>query len=263
MTPNARASARPEDALPPLALDTGWRGAVAAAVVFAVASLLGFVKRNEVVAGLALGGFAVAIIGVLVCALVSRHSRPVLRQLISSSHFVCWRYSEAEWERHLASTKQTLSVTKLMFYLATAILVTTVIAGLIDASYRASVGMSQPSPYDAVHLIVPMSIPIGVVLSVGVICDAVTAWYRRAMRRGGRVAYIGPDALYFSGQIAYARLRAGWKIQLIEGNRPSITFEHFGYRNQQRLDIPVPEGRENEARELLEKVRRSWPLTHP
>jgi hypothetical protein len=261
MTMIARAGARSDEVLPPLALDTGWRGCAAAAVVFAAASLLGFVKRNEVVAGLALGGFAIAIIGLLVCALVSWRSRPLLRQLISSSHFVCWRYSETEWERHLAKTKRALSMTKLMFYVATAILVTTMIAGLIEASYRASVGMPQPSPYDAVQFILPMSIPIAVVLSVGVICDAVTAWYRRAMRRDGRVAYIGPDALYFSGQIAYAHLRAGWKIELSEGNRSTIKFEHFGSRNYQCLDIPVPEGRENEARELLEKVRRSWPLT--
>jgi hypothetical protein len=262
MTPTAHASARPDDVLPPLAFDTGWRSAAAAAVMLALATLLGFVVGIEIVAGLALAGFAIAIIGALICAIVSWRSRPLLRRLISSAHFVCWRYSEAEWQQHIATTKRAPSMTMLSFYVATAILATVVIASFIEMSYRASIGMSQLNAYDAVHFLIPMSIPVGVVLSFGVIYDAVSAWYRRAMRRDGRVAYIGPDALYFAGQMAYAHLHTGWKIQLTEGNRRCITFEHFGYRNHQSFDIPVPEGREHEARELLEKVRRCWPLTH-
>jgi hypothetical protein len=259
LAPNRK---RTDDPLPPLALDTGWRGACAVAVLLGLAVALGFALGNEMVAGIALGGFAIAIVGAMLCAIINRRARPLLHRLVTSAHFVCWRYSEAEWALHVANEKRAPSMTRWMFYFATAIMVITAIAGLIEVNYRASAGLPSIHASDAIHFVIPMSIPITVLLAFGLICDAVTAWYRHAMRRDGRVACIGPDALYFAGQIAYAHLRDGWKIQLIEGSRHRITFEHFGYRNHQSFDIPVPEGCEHEARELLEKVRRCWPLTH-
>jgi disulfide bond formation protein DsbB len=248
--------------LPPLALDTGWRGASAVAALLALVTALGVALSNDVVIGLALAGFFLAIIGALLGAIISWRARPLLRRLVSSAHFVCWQYSEAEWERHLAKSKRGLSMKMLTFYLATVILATIVIGGVIESAYRASVGMSAMNAADMVRFVMPMSIPIGVLLSFGAMYDAVTAWYRRAMQRDGRVACIGPDALYFAGQIADAHLHMGWKIQLAEADARCITFEHFGYRDHQRFDIPIPEGRENEARELLGKVRRSWRLNN-
>ncbi len=251
---------RTDDPLPPLALDTGWRGACAVAVPLGLAVALGFALGNEMVAGIALAGFAIAIAGAMLCAVISWRARPVLHRLVTSAHFVCWRYSEAEWAQHVANEKRAPSMTRWMFYFATAVIVITAIAGLIEASYRASVGLPAMRASDAIHFVIPMSIPICLLLAFGAICDMVVAWYRRAMRRDGRVAYIGLDALYFSGQIAYARLLTGWRVTWIDDDPPALQFEHFGYRNHQHFRIPVPAGREGEARTAFESVKRLWVL---
>lgn len=255
----AAASAERRDRLPPLALDTGWRGSVAAAVLMAIAATLGFVFNNEIVAGLSLAGFAFALIGAMLCGLISWRTRPILRRLVTTAHFACWHYSELEWDRHLANTKKVLNMTKFMVYAATAILATALLAGLIEVIYRASVGLPKVNAYEAVRFLVPMSIPVAVAVSFGLIYDAVVSWYRRAMRRDGRVAYIGPDALYFGGQIAYAHLTGGWTIVLNEQAQRSISFEHLGYRNHQSYDIPVPERHANEVRAVVEQARQAWP----
>jgi hypothetical protein len=255
----AAASAPRRGRLPPLALDTGWRGSLAAAVLMAIAATLGFLFHNEIVAGLSLAGFVIAAIGAMLCGLVSWRTRPILHRLVTTAHFVCWHYSELEWDRHLADTKKVLNMTKFMVYAATALLATAVFAGLLEVIYRASVGLPKLNAYDAVRLVVPMSFPVAIAVLFGLIYDAVVSWYRRTMRRDGRVAYIGPDALYFGGQIAYAHLRGGWAIALNERAQLSISFEHTGYRNHQSFDIPVPERYANEALAVFEQVRRAWP----
>jgi hypothetical protein len=247
--------------LPPLALDTGWRAALVLAAVSGAVVVVGIVTRNALVTGFAVAATIVAALLVLICALISRHNRSILRRLVNAESFAHWRYTEGEWARHLtAERKRHLPVTVWMLIFILAILVLASIGLLIDNRYYESQALPPLSGEGWRLFLIPLSIPIGILLAVGLIYDAAVVWHRRTMRRAGRCAYIGAEGLYFSGLVAYAQLRQGWKVDWVEGDPPSLRFEYFGHKNQQLHQIPVPMGREAEARAVLEKVRKTWPL---
>jgi hypothetical protein len=204
---------------------------------------------------------------------MSWRTRPILCRLVDGGHFVCWHYSEDEWARHLAvDRKRYLPVTALMAIFIAAILIMIGVGQFIEIRYREAQGLPALMLEGWRQSAVPLLIPIGIMLAAGMIYDALGAWYRRAMDRAARCAYIGAECLYFSGKLVHADLRQGWKLTWVEGERSgypgqgeqsSLRFEYLGYKNQQMYQIPVPTGREAEGLAVLEKVRNNWPLDQP
>jgi hypothetical protein len=249
-------------ALPTLSLDVGGPASLALAGVSGAIIPIGFAMGNEMIAGLAIGATVIALMFASICALISRRVRQTLRRLVNGDHFVHWRYSDQEWAQHLdVERRSTLKITWIMLLVIAAVLVMFAIGMYVEFRYRVAHSLPSLTKNDLLHYAIPLSIPFGILLSVGVICDAVVAWYRIAMKRSGRCAYIGAEGLYFSGNIAYSHLRSGWAVSWVEGDLVHLRFEHFGYRNHQLFLIPVPIGREGEARIALEKVRQSWVLS--
>jgi hypothetical protein len=247
--------------LPPLALDTGWRAALLLAAVSGAVVVAGIVSGIEMVTGLGLGATIIAGLFALICVLVSGPNRSILRRLVSAESFAHWRYTEGEWARHLAAErKRHLPVTVWMLIVSLAIVVMVSIGLFIDNRSDESQALPALTGDDWRRFWIPLSIPIGILLAVGLIYDAAVAWHRRTMRRAGRCAHIGVEGLYFSGLVAYAQLRQGWKVEWVDGDPPSLRFEYLGHRNHQLFHIPVPMGREAEAVAVLEKVRKTWPL---
>lgn len=141
------------------------------------------------------------------------------------------RFSEAEWRRSLR--------------LAPAF-------GLLFASlfgiFSLVMWLSGKASPAAVATAAGGGIGLGAVVCLGMI---LRGWFarRRALRGPGEV-YIGPEALYANGAYhTWTGMGLGLeRIDLAAGDPPVLTFIIKSGRNSKEVRIPVPAGREDEAR---------------
>jgi len=243
--------------------------------MFAVV-LVGLVSGNEIMIGLGGAALLVALIFAFVSSLAALRARPILQRMVEGDHYVHWRYEGAEWAQHLAAEKKrNLTLMRVVLIIIALLLVMIGIGIGIEIQYRESQGLA---PRDLAYLLrwsVPLSIPIGVLLLAGVVVDAVEKWHRGVLLREGERVYIGREGIYYCGEFwpsARSLLQYCESASIEAGTPASLVFNfkmlnlryspasastnvHNSYRV---IYVPVPAGRDDEARAVLGKVLQDW-----
>jgi hypothetical protein len=244
-----------------------------AALMFALV-LIGLISGNEMTIGLAGAAVLIALIFAFVSSLTSLRARPILKRMAEGDHYVHWRYAGAEWERHLAAEKKrNISTTLLMVFIIAAFLAMVGIGIALEINYRESQGLAPHNLAYWLRWMIPLTIPVTVLLVAGVMVDAVEKWHRDVLRREGGRVYIGREGIYYCGEfwpsarspLQYcesASLEAGEPANLVFRfkmlnlrHSPASTTVQNSYR---AIHVPVPVGRDEEARVALGKVLQDW-----
>lgn len=207
------------------------------------------------------------------CLWLGHEGKKEVRDLLAGSHLVHWHYSLDEWRRFAgtvwARARRKALITPLIalcFFLVLGLFVTLVLSsllllGVLDAPLLHEVSMGRALLILAAENLVSMGMAgaiLGVVFGVTEYLKA-RGLYLKALKSPGE-AYIGPLGFYMQGRYVrfpwWSRLSPGG----MESGDPTILRLNIEvplprrYRIFRHLRVPIPSGKEEEARELLGRL---------
>lgn len=203
-------------------------------------------------------GIVLLLSALIVSPLYIGQFRRLQRLLHGEERLVHWTYSPEEWRDHVRAQygeQRQLARANLWFLGATIVVVTVILVVFID---RDAAGFMVASAAGLVALLT----------FVAIVMPRLT---RRRLARGPYEAHIGEDLLYLGGQTHFW---SGWtsrfeSIQAVGGPRPRLEIVYSDLRVSNpktvsmhrvgvHLNIPIPAGREAEARAIAQQLRQRW-----
>ncbi|HKX11762.1 MAG TPA: hypothetical protein VJP40_01325 [bacterium] len=223
--------------------------------------LYGIITDFEPLTGIGLAGMLISLIGVFVLIFLIRPLRQTLDDMVTGNRYIHWTYSPDFWEGHLRRERRRKKL-EIGKYLAIGSIPATLLAllmgGLAYWAQKNSLGTSLL--YGGIGFCA-MVVLFGI---VGAFAD-LYRWLRflELKRLGGQVI-LGPTGLYYSGDLFKSRWHPRY-LSVEWGEKDGLSHLLFkfevrvknGYYIEEVL-IPVPPGKEVEARNAMQKVLQSW-----
>lgn len=217
---------------------------------------------QDSVLGIGIGLGLVALAFGILLPLGSRGQRAVVDEMAAGQRFVHWTYPIEDWTRHVDLEREARSVIAAFGLLPAAVGALAVSCVIVAVHLF---GKTMTGQQLAAGIALAFAIAIGSYCLIGGYHN-INAFVRaRLLLDAGGHVLIGPQGLYYSGEFWAGRsdnpLFRG--VQPDEGSSRGLVFEFItlsrrGGSFDHRICVPIPPGREAEARQVTEQVRAAW-----
>jgi hypothetical protein len=183
-------------------------------------------------------------VSAVVCGIVFSRMAGIFNNMFNSKDLLAhWTYSKEEWDRYTESEHIRDRKEKWSLFRVIAIIALVVGVGFVIVKHDA---------WPVMLVVIPGL--IAVIAFTAFISIAST--YRRNQKHPGEV-YIGTKGAVFQRSLHYWKLPESYlrSVEFVPGDEPYLEIEYSGQSGIARAyyttRIPVPKGRENEAKEIL------------